>query len=127
MIDKDNLFNVYQKCRALRNDVRMQILELIHDHSATGEEIANELGLVQSVCSSHLSLLQETGFVKFERKGHFKLFYPDYEAIGYFNNPLIFTEEIVNALEKENAIQSQIIDQMNTNIEIMKKLISNEK
>jgi len=69
--------------RAINNNLRQQILKLIHKKGKiTVTEIYTKLRLEQSVTSLHLSILRQAGFVIVARDGQHKLYSINYERLN---------------------------------------------
>ena len=59
---------------ALANPARLHILEHLARGSASVNDIAEAVGLKQSMTSQHLSILLATGVVVYERNGNSRLY-----------------------------------------------------
>jgi DNA-binding transcriptional ArsR family regulator len=69
--------------RAINNNLRQQILKLIHKKGKiTVTEIYVKLRLEQSVTSQHLSILRQAGFVNVVRDGQRKLYSINYDRLN---------------------------------------------
>jgi ArsR family transcriptional regulator, virulence genes transcriptional regulator len=59
-----------QVIRAIRHNLRKELLQLIHTHGRmTVSEMYHKLNIEQSVTSQHLGALRQAGFVHTERNG----------------------------------------------------------
>ena len=69
-IDTRSIKNSAQIIRAIRHNLRKELLQLIHSRGRmTVSEMYHMLNLEQSVTSQHLAALRQAGFVKTERNG----------------------------------------------------------
>ena len=68
--------------RAINNDTRIEILNLIHSKKEMNvTELYIKLKLVQSLASQHLAILRKANIVRTERKGKVILYSINYEKI----------------------------------------------
>jgi DNA-binding transcriptional ArsR family regulator len=68
-LDDETLFIVSQTFKALSDTTRIRILHLISKREYSVNEIAEELGLLQSTVSHQLRFLKNLRLVKFRRAG----------------------------------------------------------
>lgn len=59
---------------ALANPARLHILEILREGPASVNQIAEAIGLKQSVTSQHLSALYRAGVVVFEPRGNLRIY-----------------------------------------------------
>ncbi|RBW69979.1 transcriptional regulator [Bacillus taeanensis] len=68
-LDEETLFIVSQTFKALSDPTRIRILHLLSKKECSVNEIAEELGLLQSTVSHQLRFLKNLRLVKFRRSG----------------------------------------------------------
>ncbi|ANE48233.1 ArsR family transcriptional regulator [Paenibacillus swuensis] len=73
-LDEETLFIVSQTFKALSDSTRIRILHLLAQREYSVNEIAEQLGLLQSTVSHQLRFLKNLRLVKFRRAGQ-TLFY----------------------------------------------------
>jgi DNA-binding transcriptional ArsR family regulator len=72
--------------RAVNNKVRLQILQILQEHSKmTVTSLYIKLRLDQSATSQHLSILRKTGFVTTERDGKCIYYSINYQRLEELN------------------------------------------
>lgn len=72
--------------RAVNNKIRLQILQLLHEHSKlTVTSLFVKLRLDQSATSQHLAILRKTGFVNTERDGKCIYYFINYQRLDELN------------------------------------------
>ena len=57
--------------RALADENRMKIVEMLLRHNMCVRSIANKLGITQAAVSQHVRVLREAGLVSGEKRGYF--------------------------------------------------------
>jgi DNA-binding transcriptional ArsR family regulator len=67
--------------RALGDQNRLHILELLSESELYAQEIVGRLGIAQSAVSRHLSLLERAGLVKVRPRGGMKYYAVDQERL----------------------------------------------
>jgi DNA-binding transcriptional ArsR family regulator len=83
-IDTRNIKSSAQIIRAIRHNLRKELLELIHAHGRmTVSEMYHKLGIEQSVTSQHLGALRQAGFVHTERNGKNIFYSVNYEQLQH--------------------------------------------
>ncbi len=89
IIDSQQLKKAQNNIRALNHPLRQKILNFIsNEEPIMVKKIYNTLEIEQSVCSQHLSILREAGFVTKNREGR-KIYYSiDYDRIHNFRDQL---------------------------------------
>lgn len=91
--------------RAVNNKIRLQILELLHEHSKlTVTSLFVKLRLDQSAISQHLAILRKTGFVKTEREGKCIYYFINYQRLEELNNSAaqLLKGEVKTEIHAEN-------------------------
>lgn len=58
--------------RALGDDTRLRLLDLLLGHELCGRAIAVRLGISEAAVSQHLRVLRQAGLVEAERRGRFR-------------------------------------------------------
>lgn len=58
--------------KALADDTRLRLVDLLLGHELCGRAIAVRLGISQAAVSQHLQVLKQAGLVEAERKGRFR-------------------------------------------------------
>jgi len=81
-------------CRALGDDTRMNIFQLIKYKNFCVGAIAKKLGISQSAVSQHLRVLREAGLVEGEKRGYYVHYLIIEDAIKNFE------KQAKNLLEK---------------------------
>lgn len=72
--------------RAVNNKIRLQILQILHEHSRlTVTELYVKLRLDQSAASQHLAVLRKGGFVSTERDGKCIYYFINYQRLEELN------------------------------------------
>jgi DNA-binding transcriptional ArsR family regulator len=69
VLDDETLFMVAQTFKALSDSTRIRILHLLSKKECAVNEIAEELGLLQTTVSHQLRFLKNLRLVKFRRAG----------------------------------------------------------
>ena len=67
----------WKRLRALGDQNRLHILELLAEGELYAQEIVGRLGIAQSAVSRHLSLLERAGLVKVRPRGGMKYYAVD--------------------------------------------------
>ena len=91
--------------RAVNNKIRLQILQLLHEHTKlTVTSLFVKLRLDQSATSQHLAILRKTGFVNTERDGKCIYYFINYTRLEELNNSAaqLLTAEITAEVNSEN-------------------------
>ncbi len=70
-------------CKALGNETRYQILQLLHKNTQFCGDLVSEIGIAQSTVSHHLKILRQAGIVIAEEQGSW---------VCYRLNPDVFIE-----------------------------------
>jgi DNA-binding transcriptional ArsR family regulator len=73
-----------QVIRAIRHNLRKELLQLIHAHGRmTVSEMYHKLNIEQSVTSQHLGALRQAGFVHTERNGKNIFYSVNYQQLEH--------------------------------------------
>jgi len=84
-------------CRALGDESRMNIFQLIKHKNFCVGAIAQKLGISQSAVSQHLRVLREAGLVRAEKRGYYVHYLIEEEALGHFQEQ---TRELLEKREE---------------------------
>ena len=83
-IDTRSIKNSAQVIRAIRHNLRKDLLQLIHSRGRmTVSEMYQTLHLEQSVTSQHLGALRQAGFVRTERQGKHIFYSVNYDQLQH--------------------------------------------
>lgn len=78
----ETLNPLHQKIRALRHPIRREILEIIRQEAPVCvTDIYVRARLEQSVCSLHLKILRDQGYIKSEKQGKLRFYHLNEKAI----------------------------------------------
>ncbi len=87
LIDQEKVQQAANVVRAANHDLRQQLLKFITQHEPVMvSKIYHTLGIEQSVCSQHLKILRDAGFVKTERDGKKILYSVNYDRLSQFED-----------------------------------------
>lgn len=67
--EKTMPFRLFQMAKAIGNETRFQIIQLLKKNTLFCGDLVEELGIPQSTVSHHLKILRETGIVYAEEQG----------------------------------------------------------
>ena len=67
--------------KALADDNRLQILQLLLTHDHCVRSLSRKLGISESAVSQHIKLLREAGFLYGEKHGHFTHYKVDRQTL----------------------------------------------
>ena len=67
--------------KALADDNRIQILQLLLTHEYCVRSLSRKLNITESAVSQHLKILREAGFLYGEKRGHFTHYRVDRQAL----------------------------------------------
>ena len=67
--------------KALADDNRLQILQLLLSHEYCVRSLSRKLNITESAVSQHLKILREAGFLYGEKRGHFTHYKVDRQAL----------------------------------------------
>ncbi|MBR4880104.1 MAG: winged helix-turn-helix transcriptional regulator [Clostridia bacterium] len=74
--------------KALGDDNRMKIVEILLRHNMCVRSLANKLGITQAAVSQHIRVLREAGLVSGEKRGYFMHYEVDRAALKALANHL---------------------------------------
>ena len=63
---------IYQLFRALGDDTRLKIVDLLLQHNYCGRALARKLGVSEAAVSQHLKVLRQAGLLVGEKCGYFR-------------------------------------------------------
>lgn len=89
--------DLVKACKALSNETRLRILNLLMERECCVCEVMQSLGISQSRASRNLSALYEAGFLKIRRDGLWALYSIDKEGMKQYLTTLV--EVVKKALE----------------------------
>ena len=70
-----------ERLRALAHEARRQIVEACRDEAQPAGALVTLVGLAPASVSEHLKVLRKTGLVVLERRGRFRFYRTDTEAV----------------------------------------------
>jgi len=68
-LNDEMLFQFASVCKALGNSKRLRIIDTLKDSELAANDLSNILGLNKSHLFQHMSILVDSGMVKFRRAG----------------------------------------------------------
>jgi DNA-binding transcriptional ArsR family regulator len=86
LIEEDNLKKAALRLRAINNNLRKNILHLIHNNgSLVVHDIHTNLNIEQPVASQHLAILRNANLVITKREGRFIYYSVNYLELDYMH------------------------------------------
>lgn len=67
--NKMDQLRLLELCKAIGNETRYQIVQLLHNNTQFCGDLVAELGVAQSTVSHHLKILRQAGIVIAEEQG----------------------------------------------------------
>jgi ArsR family transcriptional regulator len=85
-IDNNKLQQAANAIRAVNHDLRQRLLEFISENEPVMvTKMYHTLDIEQSVCSQHLKILRDAGFVSSKRVGKKQLYSVNYDRLEKFS------------------------------------------
>lgn len=74
--------------KALADETRLQIVEMLREHELYAQQIVNRLGISQAAVSRHLKLMERAGVLRVRREGGAKYYSINATALAYLADAL---------------------------------------
>ena len=96
LIEEDNLKQAALRLRAINNNLRKNILRLIHNNgSLVVHDIHTNLNIEQPVASQHLAILRNANLVITKREGRFIYYAVNYHQLDFMHKTSqLFTHSV---------------------------------
>ncbi len=107
------MINIISTLKALADETRFQIINLLLTHDLCVGALAGHLEMSKAAVSQHLQILRKAGLVKGEKRGYWTHYSVDRSAIQRIAQDLIMTAE--QAPDFRVVCHRSVPDEFNTN------------
>jgi ArsR family transcriptional regulator len=94
------MHNLVKAMKALSDDTRLRIVNLLLVRECCGCEVVQALGISQTRASRNLTMLHDVGFLKMRKEGLWSLYSLDYEEMSEYLRKLIEAVKLALATNK---------------------------